>query len=73
MVVKEERLGTPERTMLRYEVPISLVRRIFLSLEEILEENAPPAFQMLGRSVGRALGATSLDEIPEVLERHKWG
>ena len=73
MVLKKDRLGTPERTMLGYEVPLSLVRLIFLSLEEILEENAPPAFQMLGRSVGRALGARNLNEIPQVLEQHKLG
>jgi len=38
MVVKNEELGTPRRTALGCEVPISLVGLIFLSLEEILEE-----------------------------------
>lgn len=73
MVVQEERLGKPKRDTLGYEVPISVVRLILLSLEEILEENAPPTFQMLGRSMGRALRAKNLDEIPEVLRQHKLG
>ncbi|UCD57805.1 MAG: hypothetical protein JSV16_01465 [Candidatus Hydrogenedentota bacterium] len=73
MVVREEQLGRPERGLLGYEVPISLVRLILLSLEEILEENAPPTFQMLGRSMGRALGARNLSEIPEILKQHKVG
>ena len=72
-MVEEERLGKPKRDLLGYEVPISLVRLILLSLEDILEENAPPVFQMLGRSMGRALGAKSLDEIPDVLKEHKLG
>jgi predicted hydrocarbon binding protein len=72
-MLKEENLGKPKRTSLGYEVPLEIVRLILLSLEEILEENAPPTFQMLGRAVGRALGAKNLGEVPEVLRVHKLG
>lgn len=73
MVVDEKLLGKPKRAILGYEVPISLVRLILLSLEEILEENAPPTFKMLGRSIGNSLGVRNLDEIPAVFRKHKLG
>lgn len=72
-MVEEAQVGKPKRDLLGYEVPISLVRLILLSLEDILEENAPPVFQMLGRTVGRALGVTRIEEIPDVFKQHKLG
>jgi predicted hydrocarbon binding protein len=72
-MVEEARLGKPKRDLLGYELPISVLRLILLSLEDILEENAPPVFQMLGRTVGRALGAKSIEEIPDVFRKHKLG
>ncbi|MBI4831918.1 MAG: hypothetical protein HY801_10275 [Candidatus Lindowbacteria bacterium] len=72
-MMEKGKLGKPKRNSLGYEVPIEIVRLILLSLEDILEENAPPTFQMLGRAVGRALGAKSLDDIPEILATHKIG
>lgn len=73
MVVKEKRLGKPRRETLGYEVPISFVRLILLSLEEILEENAPPTFRMLGRSIGLSLDVNSIDEIPKIFAEQKLG
>ena len=73
MVVEQKLLGKPRRGILGYEVPISFVRLILLSLEEILEENAPPTFKMLGRSIGLSLGAGNIDEISAVFEQHKLG
>lgn len=73
MVVKPEQIGTPKRETLGYSVPVALLRLTLLSLEEIMEEHAPPTFQMLGRAIGRSLGAKSVDEIPQILNDHKVG
>jgi len=73
MVVEEKRLGNPKRSELGVEVPITLFRLVLLSLEEILEENAPPTFKMLGRSIGLSLGVSSLEELPDVIKRHRVG
>jgi predicted hydrocarbon binding protein len=73
MVVKEKLLGKPRREALGYEVPISFVRLVLLSLEEILEENAPPTFRMLGRSIGLSLEINSIDEIPRIFADQKLG
>ena len=73
MVVEEKRLGNPKRSELGVEVPIALFRLVLLSLEEILEENAPPTFKMLGRLIGLSLGVSSLEELPDVIKRHRVG
>ncbi|MBI5116217.1 hypothetical protein HZA56_07055 [Candidatus Poribacteria bacterium] len=73
MVVKPEQIGKPKRATLGYDVPVTLIRLTLLSLEEILEENAPLTLQMLGRSIGRSLGATTIDDIPRILAEMKIG
>jgi predicted hydrocarbon binding protein len=73
MVVKPEQIGKPKRDTLGYDVPLTLMRLTLLSLEEIMEENAPPTLQMLGRSIGQAIQVTSLDEIPQALKDLKIG
>ncbi len=73
MVVKPEQIGKPKRDMLGYDVPIELIRLMLLSLEDILEENAPPTLQMLGRSIGRSLSPASVEDIPRLLAELKIG
>ena len=73
MVVEEKRLGNPKRSELGVDVPLALFRLMLLSLEEILEETAPPTFKMLGRLIGLSLGASCLEELPDVIKRHRLG
>lgn len=67
------RLGKPQRDTLGYDVPVSFLRMVLLSLENILEEDAPLTFQTVGRAIGRLLGPPSLEQLPKTFQDAKIG